>query len=207
MNPPALLPIRKKCAADFIALKIHRPGRVWSRVPWGSVASTLTITPPRRLRPVRYEYRFCWAVSQNSYEIVVRLRSSNSWQQDSAHTSAGFLVLYSPSFIRLPQVGFQRKECDDACNLVTSLSHLKFCGLDRICAKMFWAERPERTYINLVTFQVLMTTSMKIAVFYTLGDILECKNVAQCILVWQWPIALMMEAVSDFESRSVSATL
>jgi hypothetical protein len=40
-----------RCAADFLSpLKIHRLGRVLNPQPLGPVASTLTTTPPRRLR-------------------------------------------------------------------------------------------------------------------------------------------------------------
>jgi hypothetical protein len=46
---PALLPIREEGVLRiFIALKIHRLGRVLNPQTLGPVASTLTITPPRR---------------------------------------------------------------------------------------------------------------------------------------------------------------
>jgi hypothetical protein len=46
---PALLPIREEGVLRiFIALKIHRLGRVLNSQHLGSVASTLTTTPPRR---------------------------------------------------------------------------------------------------------------------------------------------------------------
>jgi hypothetical protein len=45
---PALLPIREEAVLRiFIALKIHRLGRVLNPQPLGPVASTLTTTTPR----------------------------------------------------------------------------------------------------------------------------------------------------------------
>jgi hypothetical protein len=57
MGPPALLPIRKEGVLRiFIALKNPSPWPGSNPQPLGPVASTLTITPPRRLPNVAVEW-------------------------------------------------------------------------------------------------------------------------------------------------------